>query len=171
MGGRLFRQSTSPRLRHTVTNYQYRYGGTAMDVIRALYAEGGPRRFYRGHHQMIRELLGFKRWNLCSLLDASFVRHSARFAAVCDIAVWCLGTKKKRSNFVPFCCCPYGCGGICMHFCGCQNCAYLLLGYLTYDTYLNTAMLFCRTNHSINHKSICIYRVGKPQDTANILKS
>jgi len=33
---------------HTVTNYQYRYGGTAMDVIRALYAEGGPRRFYRG---------------------------------------------------------------------------------------------------------------------------
>eukprot|EP00435_Cladocopium_sp_Y103_P061212 s755_g22.t2 len=33
---------------HTVTNYQYRYGGTAIDVVRALYAEGGPRRFYRG---------------------------------------------------------------------------------------------------------------------------
>ena len=32
-----------------MTNYQYRYGGTAIDVVRALYAEGGPRRFYRGH--------------------------------------------------------------------------------------------------------------------------
>ena len=37
------------QVRHTVTNYQYRYGGTAIDVVRALYAEGGPRRFYRGH--------------------------------------------------------------------------------------------------------------------------
>ena len=51
---------------------------------------------------MIRELLGFKRWNLCSLLDASFVRHSARFAAVCDIAVWCLGTKKNDPTLYLF---------------------------------------------------------------------
>ncbi|CAE6971920.1 unnamed protein product [Symbiodinium natans] len=32
----------------TVTNYQYRHGGRVLDVARRLYAEGGPRRFYRG---------------------------------------------------------------------------------------------------------------------------
>lgn len=51
---------------------------------------------------MIRELLGFKRWNLCSLLGAPFVRHSAGFAAVCDIAVWCLGTKKNDPTLYLF---------------------------------------------------------------------
>jgi len=32
----------------TVTNYQYRHGGRVLDVFQRLYAEGGPRRFYRG---------------------------------------------------------------------------------------------------------------------------
>ncbi|CAE7657425.1 unnamed protein product [Symbiodinium pilosum] len=32
----------------TVTNYQYRHGGRVLEVARRLYAEGGPRRFYRG---------------------------------------------------------------------------------------------------------------------------
>ena len=40
-----------------MTNYQYRYGGTAIDVIRALYAEGGPRRFYRGQTFMSGRIL------------------------------------------------------------------------------------------------------------------
>eukprot|EP00438_Fugacium_kawagutii_P008380 Skav236646 [mRNA] locus=scaffold691:45884:52245:+ [translate_table: standard] len=32
----------------TIMNYQYRYGGTFMEVTKKLYAEGGIPRFYRG---------------------------------------------------------------------------------------------------------------------------
>lgn len=32
----------------TIMNYQYRYGGNLMDVVKKLYAEGGIPRFYRG---------------------------------------------------------------------------------------------------------------------------
>merc|ERR1712226_976851 len=32
----------------TIMNYQYRYGGTMIDVTKKLYKEGGVPRFYRG---------------------------------------------------------------------------------------------------------------------------
>ena len=68
-----------------MTNYQYRYGGTAVDVIRALYAEGGPRRFYRGraNHYFLREL--------------DLARHCAGPAAVSNSAIWLLGNMRCKT--------------------------------------------------------------------------
>lgn len=111
-----------------MTNYQYRYGGTAIDVVRALYAEGGPRRFYRGHCDPL-SLSFFCDQNCTELLVSSHVhawlckscpefpilhryvthlRHSASPIAICNTTIRLLDLQSAIADALHNLTCPCG---------------------------------------------------------------